>query len=44
MIETRRLILRPWRESDLPAFAEQNADPAVMRFLTGALSREESDA
>ena len=44
MIETRRLILRPWRESDLPIFAEQNADPAVMRFLASVLTREESDA
>jgi ribosomal-protein-alanine N-acetyltransferase len=26
------------------AFAEQNADPIVMRFLDGALSREQSDA
>jgi RimJ/RimL family protein N-acetyltransferase len=44
MIETARLILRPWRDSDLPPFAEQNADPVVMRYLTGPLSREQSDA
>ena len=44
MIETARLILRPWRKSDLPPFAEQNADPIVMRFLRGLLTREESDA
>ena len=44
MIETARLILRPWRTSDLPLFAEQNADPVVMRFLGGVLTREESDA
>jgi len=44
MIETARLILRPWRTSDLSLFAEQNADPAVMRFLGGVLTREESDA
>ncbi len=44
MIETARLILRPWRENDLPLFAEQNADPVVMRFLGGVLTREESDA
>lgn len=44
MIETSRLILRPWRQSDLPLFAEQNADPLVMRFLNGVLTREESDA
>ena len=44
IIETAHLILRPWRDSDRPAFAEQNADPLVMRFLTGVLTREESDA
>ena len=44
MIETSRLILRPWRESDLLPFAEQNADPMVMRYLVGPLTREASDA
>jgi RimJ/RimL family protein N-acetyltransferase len=44
MIETPRLILRPWRQDDLPMFAEQNADPMVMRFLAGVLTRAESDA
>ena len=44
MIKTSRLVLRPWRESDLVPFAEQNADPLVMRFLGGVLTREESDA
>jgi ribosomal-protein-alanine N-acetyltransferase len=44
MIETPRLILRPWRASDLAPFAEQNADPVVMRFFPRTLTREESDA
>jgi RimJ/RimL family protein N-acetyltransferase len=44
VIVTPRLVLRPWRESDLPAFAEQNADPETMRFLGGPMTREESDA
>ncbi len=44
MINTPRLILRPWRKDDLPLFAEQNADPIVMRFLGGVLTRAESDA
>ncbi len=44
MIETSRLILRSWRESDLAPFAVQNADPEVMRFLGGPLTREDSDA
>ena len=44
MIETSRLVLRRWRESDLVPFAELNADPIVMRFLRGVLTRDESDA
>jgi RimJ/RimL family protein N-acetyltransferase len=43
MIRTRRLILRPWRPGDLPLFAEQSADPEVMRFLGGVLSQQQSD-
>jgi len=44
MIRTERLVLRPWQDSDLPLFAAQNADPVVMRFLNGPLTREQSDA
>jgi RimJ/RimL family protein N-acetyltransferase len=44
MIRTERLLLRPWQDSDLPLFAEQNADPVVMRFFHATLTREESDA
>ena len=44
MIETPRLILRAWRDSDLPLFAEQIADPEVMKYLLSPLTREESDA
>ena len=40
----QRVLLRPWRTADLPAFAALNADPRVMAFLPAALSREESDA
>jgi RimJ/RimL family protein N-acetyltransferase len=40
---TDRLLLRQWRESDLPLFAELNADPEVMRYFPAALSRSESD-
>lgn len=43
-LRTDRLILRPWRESDREPFAAQNADPEVMRFLIGPLTREQSDA
>lgn len=41
---TSRLILREWRDEDLGPFAALNADPRVMEFLPGPLSREESDA
>lgn len=43
MIETSRLILRPWRESDLKPFAEMNADPEVCEFLPCRLSEAESN-
>jgi RimJ/RimL family protein N-acetyltransferase len=44
MIETPRLILRPWRASDREPFARMNADPRVMEFFPNCLSRQESDA
>lgn len=44
MIETERLRLRPWQESDLPAFAAMNADPQVRRYFSSRLTPEESDA
>jgi RimJ/RimL family protein N-acetyltransferase len=43
-LETERLVLRAWRDEDLPAFAAMNADPAVMRFMPTPLTVEESDA
>lgn len=43
-IETPRLFLRPWRDSDLPAFAAMNADERVMEFFPKRLERAESDA
>lgn len=44
MISTPRLLLREWRQSDLPAFAALNADPEVMACLLGTLERGESDS
>lgn len=44
MLTTERTILRPWRDDDLDAFAELNADPEVMRFFPRIQSREESAA
>ena len=43
-IRTDRLMLRRWREADLPLFAALNADPAVMEFMPKLLTRAESDA
>lgn len=43
-LRTPRLLLREWLEADLAPFAALNADPAVVAWLSGPLSREESDA
>ena len=42
-IETERLILRPWRDTDRVPFAALNADPEVMRHFPSPLTRGESD-
>jgi RimJ/RimL family protein N-acetyltransferase len=44
MIETPRLILRPWRESDVAEFIRVTNTPAVMEFLGGATTLEEAQA
>ena len=44
MIETKRLLLRQWREQDREPFAEMNADAAVMEFFPAPLTHAESDA
>lgn len=43
-IETARLRLRRWRDSDRAPFAAMNADPEVMEFFASPQSREASDA
>lgn len=43
-IETERLLLRNWRESDREPWAAMGTDPEVMRFFPGLLDRAESDA
>lgn len=43
-LRTDRLLLRRWRPEDRAPFARLNADPRVVEFLPGALSREASDA
>jgi RimJ/RimL family protein N-acetyltransferase len=40
MIETERLLLRNWRESDIPVFIEHTNTPAVMRWLGGVRPQE----
>lgn len=44
ILHTKRLILRPWKDSDLPLFAALNADPRVMEYFPAILSRQESNA
>lgn len=43
-LESARLRLRPWRDTDLPEFAAMSADPQVMRYFPAHLSRLESAA
>jgi RimJ/RimL family protein N-acetyltransferase len=43
-VRTERLWLRRWRPEDREPFARLNADPMVVEYLPGALTRAESDA
>jgi RimJ/RimL family protein N-acetyltransferase len=40
---TPRLVLRNWRDGDLPEFAAMNADPQVMAYFPRTYDRAESD-
>ena len=44
IIETKRLVLRRWREADREPFAELNGDPQTLVFFPSTLTRAESDA
>ena len=44
MIETPRLILRQWLETDYSSFAEMSANPELMRYFAKVLTRAESNA
>ncbi|MBA3324547.1 MAG: GNAT family N-acetyltransferase [Rhodobacteraceae bacterium] len=44
VIETGRLILRPWRAADIGAFAAMNADAEVMAHFPKRLTRADSAA
>jgi 3-dehydroquinate dehydratase/shikimate dehydrogenase len=43
-LQTDRLLLRPWKESDLEPFAAMNADPTVMECFPSTLARQQNDA
>jgi RimJ/RimL family protein N-acetyltransferase len=43
-LRTERLRMRGWRTADSEPFAALNRDPEVMEFLSGPLTRIESDA
>jgi len=43
-LRTARLLLRPWRDADIAAFAELSADPAIMQYLVPFADRTAMDA
>ncbi|MCX5175986.1 GNAT family N-acetyltransferase [Streptomyces virginiae] len=44
VLHTERLVLRPWRDSDLDPWAAMNADPEVREHLGDPLTRGQSEA
>ncbi len=42
-LETDRLVLREWQESDRKPFAQMNADPMVMEYMPRRLDEAASD-
>ena len=44
VLETSRLILRPFREDDVDLMAELMANPDFMRFSSGPFSREKTES
>ena len=44
MIRTDRLLLRPWRDDDIDAFAALNADPVVMEHFPSLMDRAQTEA
>src|SRR5665213_2885258 len=43
MLETPRLLLRPWRDSDVAAWVAMSADPRVMEFFPATLERAQAE-
>ena len=44
LIETDRMILRPWKAEDLLLFAEMNKDARVMRYFPSILTDEQTES
>ncbi|BCU65359.1 hypothetical protein ACBO_21500 [Acinetobacter bouvetii] len=44
LLETARLILRPWETEDLAPFAHMNVSTQVMQHFPQTLNTQESDA
>lgn len=44
ILQTERLLLRPFRESDLEAYARICADPEVMRYIGAGATRSREEA
>lgn len=42
MIETERLVLRPWREADRASYADIMVEPEVGKWLGGPFTREQA--
>lgn len=42
-LETERLILRQWRDSDFEPFARLSSDPEVMKYYPDILNKKSSD-
>ena len=43
LIETKRLVLRPWEPEDLPYFVDMNQDEDVMRYFPTRMTAEQSE-
>lgn len=43
-LETKRLRLRQWKDSDLAVFSKMSADPSVMKYFPATLSESDSNA
>jgi RimJ/RimL family protein N-acetyltransferase len=43
-VQTARLLMRRWRDSDREPYAAMNADPMVMRYFPATMDRAASDA